>query len=142
VAVQPALAGVKHLNRLENVLARAEWRDPEIAEGLLCDTDDNVIGGTMSNLFIARRGQLITPDLTRCGVAGVMRDLVMELAQTHGIPLQVTAIGLDDLFDADEVFVVNSVIGVWPVMALGRRSWNTSTLVAQIQQWIADAQGA
>ena len=83
--MQPALAGIKHLNRLENVLARAEWSDPDIAEGLLCDANDNVIGGTMSNLFIARAGLLITPELSRCGVAGMMRDLVMELAHTHGI---------------------------------------------------------
>jgi 4-amino-4-deoxychorismate lyase len=142
VAVQPALAGIKHLNRLENVLARAEWSDPDIAEGLLCDIDDNVIGGTMSNLFISRKGGLITPDLARCGVAGVMRDLVMELAHTHGIPLQVAAISLDDLFDAEEVFVVNSVIGLWPVVALGRRSWKTGALGAQLQHWIADAQVA
>ncbi len=139
VAVQPTL---EHLNRLENMLARAEWSDPDIAEGLLCDTEDNMIGGTMSNLFIARRGRLITPDLTRCGVAGVMRDFVMELAHAHGIPLQVTAISLDDLFDAEEVFVVNSVIDLWPVVALGPRTWNPGALGSQMQQWIADAQGA
>jgi 4-amino-4-deoxychorismate lyase len=142
VAVQPALAGIKHLNRLENVLARAEWSDPAIAEGLLCDTEDNVIGGTMSNLFIAKEGRLITPELDRCGVAGVMRDLVMELAHAHGIPLQVTAISLDDLFDAAEVFVVNSVIGLWPVVALGRRTWNAGVLGAQMQHWIENVEGA
>jgi 4-amino-4-deoxychorismate lyase len=142
LAAQPLLAGIKHLNRLENVLARAEWSDPDIAEGLLCDAGDNVIGGTMSNVFIVKKGALVTPELTCCGVAGVMRELVMELAHGHAIPLQVTAISLDDLFDADEVFVVNSVIGLWPVVALDRKSWNTGTLGAQMQRWIADAQVA
>ena len=83
LAPQPALAGIKHLNRLENVLARAEWNDATIAEGLMCDADDNVIGGTMSNLFLASGGKLLTPQLTRCGVSGVMRDLVIELARHH-----------------------------------------------------------
>jgi 4-amino-4-deoxychorismate lyase len=142
LAVQPVLAGIKHLNRLENVLARAEWNDPDIPEGLLCDTGDNVIGGTMSNLFIVKNGTLMTPDLTRCGVAGVMRELVIELAHGHAIPLEVTIVSLDDLFDADEVFVVNSVIGLWPVIALERKTWNAGALSAQMQRWIADVQGA
>jgi len=142
LAAQPVLAGIKHLNRLENVLARAEWRDPDIAEGLLCDTGDNVIGGTMSNVFIAKDGTLRTPDLAGCGVAGVMRELVMELAHAHNVPLQVAAISLDDLFAADEVFVVNSVIGLWPVIALDRKNWKAGALGAQTQRWIADVQGA
>jgi 4-amino-4-deoxychorismate lyase len=96
----------------------------------------------MSNLFIVKNSTLMTPDLTRCGVAGVMRELVMELAHGHAIPLKVTAISLDDLFDADEVFVVNSVIGLWPVVALERKTWNTGALSAQMQRWVADVQGA
>jgi 4-amino-4-deoxychorismate lyase len=140
LAAQPALAGVKHLNRLENVLARAEWSDSTVAEGLLCDAADNVIGGTMSNLFIAKAGTLVTPDLTACGVAGVTRDVVMALAGSRAIPLQVKALSLDDLFAADEVFVVNSVIGVWPVIALERKAWAAGPLAVQMQRWIADAQ--
>ena len=81
LALQPALAGIKHLNRLENVLARAEWQDPAISEGLMCDADDAVIGGTMSNLFLHANGKLTTPELTRCGIAGVMRDLVMDISR-------------------------------------------------------------
>lgn len=142
LASQPALAGIKHLNRLENVLARAEWSQPDIAEGLLCDSADNVIGGTMSNLFIVRNGILATPGLNHCGVAGMMRELVMELASNNNIPLHVAPISLEELFAADEVFVVNSVIGLWPVIALGRERWSTGKLALQMQQWIKDAQGA
>ncbi len=141
LAQQPALAGIKHLNRLENVLARAEWQDPAIAEGLLCDASDAVIGGTMSNLFLLRNGRLSTPDVTRCGVAGVMRDLVSELALSHGIALETAALGIDDLLAADEVFLVNSVIGLWPVAALNRKTWRVGALSAQLQRWIGDAQG-
>jgi 4-amino-4-deoxychorismate lyase len=141
LALQPALAGIKHLNRLENVLARAEWQDPAIAEGLMCDASDAVIGGTMSNLFLLRNGRLCTPDVTRCGIAGVMRNLVSELALSHGIALEAAAIGIDDLLAADEVFLVNSVIGLWPVATLNRKTWRVGALTAQFQRWISDAQG-
>ena len=57
---QPWLAGAKTLNRLENVLARAEWDDPAIAEGLLCDAAGRVVEGTMSNLFAVRAGVVAT----------------------------------------------------------------------------------
>jgi 4-amino-4-deoxychorismate lyase len=140
LAIQPALAGIKHLNRLENVLARSEWNDPEIAEGLMCDADDNVICGTMSNLFIGNGGKLLTPALTRCGVSGVMRDLVCDLARHHKIPLQIANISIDALLAADELFVVNSVIGLWPVAALDRKSWKKGALTAQLLQWMRDAQ--
>ena len=142
LARQPALAGIKHLNRLENVLGRAEWSDPAIAEGLMCDdTDDAVIGGTMSNLFLTRSGRLLTPDLTRCGVAGVTRGLVIDLAASHGIPLETAVVGIDDVLAADEMFLVNSVIGLWPITALDRRTWQVGALTTQMRQWINDAQG-
>jgi 4-amino-4-deoxychorismate lyase len=141
LARQPALAGIKHLNRLENVLGRAEWSDPAIAEGLMCDSDDAVIGGTMSNLFVIRNGRLLTPDLAQCGVEGVTRGLVIDLAATHGIPLQTAVVGIDELLAADEMFLVNSVIGLWPVTALDRRNWQVGALTKQMRHWIDDAQG-
>jgi 4-amino-4-deoxychorismate lyase len=140
MASQPALAGVKHLNRLENVLARAEWSDAEIAEGLMCDAEDNVVGGTMSNLFALKDGRICTPELTRCGVSGVMRDLVIELARQHDIPVQITNIGIDELLSAGSLFLVNSVIGLWPIAALDRKVWQTDALTVQMQRWISDAQ--
>lgn len=115
---QPALAGIKHLNRLENVLARAEWDDPDIAEGLLCDGEGNVIEGTMSNLFIEREGILLTPDLSRCGVAGIIRAVVMEEARSQGLCVEVTDIRYEDATTADALFLTNSVMGIWPVREL------------------------
>ncbi len=140
LSLQPALAGIKHLNRLENVLARSEWSDPGIAEGLMCDSEDHVVGGTMSNLFVFSGGTLFTPPLTGCGVCGVVRDLVMELAGEQAISLVVAAIGIDELLAADELFVVNSVIGLWPVAALERKVWKARAISAKFQQWISDAQ--
>ncbi len=140
LSFQPRLAGIKHLNRLENVLARSEWSDAAIAEGLLCDAEENVVGGTMTNLFLVKHGTLLTPDLTRCGVAGVTRALVIELARGNGIPVRIAAVSIDDLHGADEIFLVNSVIGIWPVAALARKTWDAGQLTAHIRQWLANAQ--
>lgn len=115
----PALAGIKHLNRLEQVLARAEWREAAIAEGLMLDQAGHPIEGTQSNLFLVRRGVLATPDLSCCGVAGVMRDLLIELARGDGHEVEVARLGIGDLQTADEVFLCNSLIGVWPVRRCG-----------------------
>jgi len=111
----PQLAGIKHLNRLEQVLARGEWGDPAIAEGLMLDTNDQLVEGTMSNLFMVRNGILLTPDLSQCGVAGIMRETVMEVAQRRGIPCEIGRFALSELEMAEELFLTNSIIGIWPV---------------------------
>ena len=140
LAAQPALAGIKHLNRLENVLARAEWSDPGIAEGLLCDADGNVICGTMSNVFLVSGGELVTPDLARCGVTGVQRELVIELARSNNIPARIANVSIDELLAADELFLVNSVIGVWQIAEIGQKSWSPGPMTAQIRRWIQQDQ--
>ncbi len=134
---QPALAGIKHLNRLENVLARAEWDDPDIAEGLLCDQAGNVIEGTMSNFFVEREGTLLTPDLSRCGVAGIIRAVVMEEARSQGIALEEINICYEDVTTADGLFLTNSVIGIWPIRELDGREFvispTTRTLMDRLK---------
>lgn len=136
LAAQPRLAGIKHLNRLENVLARAEWNDPQIAEGLLCDTDGSVIEGTRCNLFLVERGVLVTPDLSRCGVAGVIRDAIIELAPTHGMACRMEPVSRERLEAADEVMLVNSLIGVWPVARLEGRNWAAFDTAPRLRQWL------
>ena len=133
---QPALAGIKHLNRLENVLARAEWRDAAIAEGLLLDAEDNVVEGTMSNLFIVEDGALVTPDLSRCGVTGVTRERVMESAGRHGVRCQVARVSYERLLKAEEILLVNSIIGVWQVRELDDKIRNPGTFATRIRQWL------
>ena len=133
LAAQPRLAGIKHLNRLENVLAAAEWNDPALAEGLLQDEHGRVISGTRSNLFIVRHGTLHTPDLSRCGVAGMQRERVLDWAQTQGIPVQVRALTLAEVLAADELFLTNSLIGAWPVRALLNKIWAEFPLTRRIQ---------
>jgi 4-amino-4-deoxychorismate lyase len=134
----PLLAGIKHLNRLEQVLARQEWHDPQIAEGLLLDQDDRLVEGTMSNLFLIRDRVLMTPDLSRCGVAGILRTVVTELADSVSLPWQVRALGLDDLHEAEEVFLTNSIIGIWPVIAFEQRSYRRGPLTCRLQELLKD----
>lgn len=133
---QPRLAGIKHLNRLENVLASAEWNGTGAAEGLLLDIAGNVIEGTRCNLFMVHSGELITPDLSRCGVAGVQRERVMEWAATNGLPCRTGQFGLAELLAADEVFLVNSIIGLWPVRELQGRSWSRHPVSREVQEWL------
>ena len=133
---QPALAGIKHLNRLENILARMEWRDPDIAEGILLDAEGNVIEGTMSSLFLYRKGVLVAPDLSLCGVDGVQRERVLEYACEKNIPVEIKPFGIDFLEQADEVFLVNSVIGLWQVVSLENSSWKKGAFCEALRSWL------
>jgi 4-amino-4-deoxychorismate lyase len=134
---QPRLAGVKSLNRLENVLARGEWSDPAIAEGLLGDARGHVIEGVASNLFVVRAGRVATPRLDRCGVIGAQRERVRELLAAEGSPVEERDIGWDELQAADEVFLTNSLAGVRPVAAMGDRRWNPGPLTRRAQALVA-----
>ena len=135
---QPCLAGAKTLNRLENVLARGEWDDPAIAEGLCADAGGRVIEGTMSNLFVVSRGRVATPDLSRCGVVGAQRERVRELLARDGIACTVTDLAWDVVAEADEIFLTNSLIGAWPVARFEARRWGVGPVTRRVQRLIED----
>jgi 4-amino-4-deoxychorismate lyase len=118
----PALAGIKHLCRLEQVLAQLELRGRGVQQGLMLDASGHAAGGTSSNLFVASSGKLATPGLARCGIKGVMRRAVLEAAHTLGIEAEERDIALAEVHGADELFVTNALVGLWPVTELdGRR---------------------
>lgn len=129
LAEQPRLAGIKHLNRLEQVLARAEWNDPAIAEGVLCDGHGHVISATMANLFAVIDGELLTPAVDRCGVAGVARAEVLDATSAR-----VAEIALDSLAGASELFLSSSVRGIVPVQSLQRWTWAPGAVARRLQQ--------
>jgi 4-amino-4-deoxychorismate lyase len=133
---QPRFAGAKTLNRLENVLARAEWDDPQVAEGLLCDAAGRVIEGTMSNVFMVKGGVVTTPSLARCGVAGAQRARVMDLLGARGLRAEVRDLRYDELAAADEIFLTNSVIGAWPVTALENTRYKVGAITRLVQRAI------
>lgn len=138
---QARVAGAKTLNRLDNVLARSEWDDPSIAEGLIADGAGRVVEGTMSNLFIATLGRVFTPELSRCGVIGAQRERVRELLRASDIECATCDISWSDLEAAEEVFLTNSLIGLWPVIALEGRSWPVGPIALRVQALIAADDG-
>ncbi|AYF86073.1 aminodeoxychorismate lyase [Pseudomonas sp. JS3066] len=133
LAEQPLLAGLKHLNRLEQVLARAEWQDAQHAEGLMRDLSGRVIEGVFSNLFMVRKGALVTADLSRCGVAGVMRAALLDSAKAEGLQAEVRDVDYDEFLQADEVFLCNSLFGIWPVRSVTAHHWPVGPLTRKLQ---------
>jgi 4-amino-4-deoxychorismate lyase len=138
LGTQPALAGLKHLNRLEQVLARAEWTDPAIAEGLLLDVHGHVVCGTMTNVFAVLDGVAVTPRLDRCGVAGVMRAALLEALPGAGVPVAERDLTPDELGRSSEVFLTNALIGAWPVRELDGRGYAPGSVVRRAQAFAAE----
>ena len=123
LGVSPAVAGLKHLCRLEQVLAQLELRGHDVEQGLLLDTSGYVVGGSSSNVFAVRGADLLTPSVTRNGIAGVMRRVVLENARRTGLTPREAELTLPDLQTADELFMVNSLFGIWPVARLDERAF-------------------
>ena len=132
------LAGVKHLNRLENVLARMEWSDPAVAEGLMLDGEGNVVGGTMTNLFIVDERGLATPDVSKCGVAGVTRARILAAASRHGVNCRVEPLPLGRVLATRELILVNSVIGAWPVRDIEGRALQPGEGTSRMTAWLGE----
>lgn len=130
LADQPLLAGIKHLNRLEQVLARAEWSDPDIGEGLVCDSHGNVISTTAANLFAVIDGMPVTPAVDRCGVAGVARAAMLDAFPN----CQVRDLSLDEAMRASELFLSSSVRGILPVQAVGDTVYAPGPVARAMQQ--------
>lgn len=120
LAHQPALAGIKHGNRLEQVIARTQWRE-NWQEALLHDHNNNIIEGTQSNVFILNGRELSTPSLELAGVAGVVREYIISNAHKLGLSVKTVSLSGDNIEAADAVFLSNSVIGLWPVKKLNSR---------------------
>jgi 4-amino-4-deoxychorismate lyase len=127
------LAGIKHLNRLEQVLARMEWNDTSIGEGLMLDTEGELVCATSANLFIVREGVLTTPDLRFCGVAGVMRNKVLEAAAVLGIASSQEPLWPHDLDLASEVFLTNALRGIRSVQALESLRWDDDSVARRLR---------
>lgn len=133
----PALAGLKHLNRLEQVLARREWSDGAIAEALMFSSSGRLISGVMSNVFLVEGTRLRTPLLDRCGVAGIMRQVVLREAARAGIAAEEAPLDAGDLARARELFLTNAVIGLRPVRVLDGRACEIGAVTRELQQRLA-----
>jgi len=133
----PGLAGIKHLNRLEQVLASNEWDDANTMEGLMLDIDDNVIAGTMSNLFIILPDKkLITPDVSLCGIEGIVRKYILDNCAELAYTIDVKKLSLDDVYSASEIFFCNSVAGIIPVKQLADHKFPSQLAANEIRQFL------
>ena len=142
LARQPLLAGIKHCNRLEQVLARAEWSaaeasDRDADDGLLCDTDNRVICATAANVFVLHEGRWRTPALTHSGVAGVCREWVL-----HALAAREQALSRHEVETAEAVFLCNAVRGILPVARLGQRQWPPHPAIDAARKLLAQAHPA
>ena len=139
LAIQPQLAGMKTLNRLEQVLARNEWRDDTVFEGLTLDTDGRLICGTMSNVFLLYENRLVTPAVTRCGVSGVMRRHVLTIAHEAGLECDVRDVDAGELGNCDGVVLSNSQFGVLPVRACNQIMLNSKATANHLMTLVRDS---
>ncbi|MBS0458085.1 MAG: aminodeoxychorismate lyase [Proteobacteria bacterium] len=143
LAIQPRLAGIKHLNRLEQVLARAEWSDADpdtssIHEGLMCDTSGRVVAATSANLFVLRDGRWLTPPVADCGIAGICRGWILDHIQGAGE----ATLSRADVESADAVILCNAVRGILAVAAVGQRRWAMHEAVRGLRAALALAEPA
>ncbi len=132
-----ALAGMKHLNRLEQVLARSEVPVDDAAELLLFSSAGHLISGTMSNVFLVTHGALRTARVDLCGVAGVMRRVILREAAKAGLAAEECALSAADLAGASEVFLTNARFGIWPVRTLDEQSLSHGPVTRSLQGLIA-----
>ena len=132
LALQPALRGIKHLNRLEQVLAAAELAGHPGKHGVMLNTEGYVIAGVSANLFAVADGQLLTPRMDRCGVHGVLRDLLLR---HHAGRCERRRISLELLEEADEVFFCSAIRGIVPVRAIDEHRWPVGPVTRELQVW-------
>jgi 4-amino-4-deoxychorismate lyase len=142
-----ALVGLKHLNRLDQVIARSEWSDPDIHEGIMLNQQAKVCSGAMSNLFVEFNGALLTPKLDNCGIHGTMAQFICSLAQDMQVEVIHTDITIEHMLEADGLFLTNSINGIWPVVKLHHSnhdgdaatlSWSISELTNRLQKTLSD----
>lgn len=135
----PALGGMKHLGRLEQVLAAAEVAAAGWDEGLMLDESGHLVEATRHNLFFVRDGRLLTPPLQGCGVAGVMRALVLESLPRLGLAGGEAPLRYHELHEIEEMFLCNAVAGVRPVSRIAGRELGPPRILARLRPALAAA---
>jgi 4-amino-4-deoxychorismate lyase len=124
---QPTLAGLKHLNRLDQVMARSEWNEQDnFDEGIMFNLDGDVTEGTMSNIFWLKEGRLFTPDLSQEGIDGCVRRWIIEQGRNNSPVIIEKGAKLDQLLTADAVFITNSLLGIQKVTEIDGHAINQS----------------
>ncbi|OBT08515.1 aminodeoxychorismate lyase [Vibrio sp. UCD-FRSSP16_10] len=139
LGLNPALAGHKHNNRLEQVLLKAEAEQQGFQDVIALDLNEQVIETTMANLFWVKEGNLYTPSLKECGVAGVARRWIIEQAEKSGFKVTVGAFILDHLLEADEVFICNSLLDIAPIVKIKHKLFAVGITTRDFQKRLNSA---
>lgn len=134
---RPAVAGLKTLDRIEQVLASQEWDDQDIFDGVMCDSQGKVIECTSANLFMVKKNVIYTSAVEHCGVAGIVRQLVLDIAKQLEMKVKITAFDSSALFKADEVFITNSIFGIVPVAQIEANTFNVGPVYESLRKAIA-----
>lgn len=142
LAICPQLAGLKTLNRLEQVLLKHELETQQAVEGIVCDNDGNVIEACSANIFIYLNNKWLTPKLDTCGVAGVKRRQVIALAKQAGLAICEVRIKVDDLFKAQALCLTNALMGIVAVRQLQSHIYPQSSFyyIEQLQSLLLDGE--
>jgi 4-amino-4-deoxychorismate lyase len=127
------------MNRLEQILARMEWTDSNVDESLLLDSEGFVVEGTATNVFIWKDDMLVTPLIDRAGVRGVMRDILIEMAKKHEMPVREARVRLEDLSEAKALLLTNSLRGICPVSWFEGQHYDSVAICQKIQPWYLEA---
>ena len=132
------LAGLKHLNRIDSVMARSEWEDDEFFDGVMIDNSENIIDGTMTNLFFSKNRVLYTPLIKKSGIKGIMRQVVIDNAKSFYNDICEIEIKKNTISRFDEMFVTNSVIKILPVTHLGNKEFETTDATKELVDYFSD----
>ena len=130
-ASNPKLAGIKHCNRLEQILARVDLKGDE---GIMLDEDGDIISVTQGNIFCIYANTLHTPRLDKCGIEGTRRAIILEIASELGMQINVNPLSVDKLMESDEVFISNSVMGIQSISQIGEMSFSTEGVTESIKE--------
>ena len=126
------LVGLKHLNRLDSVLARAEWNNQKIFEGLFCDDKENIIEGTMTNIFLVRENTLYTPEIKKSGINGIMRQVVIDNYKNFFDQIKITKISRNNIRKFQQIFLTNSVLKIMPVAKIEENKFSVLGKIREI----------
>ncbi len=128
------LSGLKHLNRLDYILATLELKKrPGFNEAVLSDTDGQVIEGIINNLFFVKNNTICTPDLKTSGVNGIMRQLILKKLKQLKKDVKIDLFNRQDVISADECFLCNSVLGIQPIILIEDSQFKIGPITQYLQ---------
>ena len=138
ISLQPFLSEIKHLNRLEQIIARSEWQNKTISESIMLDLNNNVIEGTMSNIFGVKKSIFYTPNIKSAGIEGIMRGIILKLLKKNKKKYIIKKITLKEFLKFDEIFMCNSIFGVWPVIKISKKKFSFGKKTKEIINLLSD----